>query len=167
MTGIVSSTRPATITPLSKILNRALPLHHLLIVLVLMFCNPLLSSAQVRPTPGSDRLKVKAQKKFLEQRSLVKEQSFRNIGPSIMSGRVVDLDVNPDDPTEFYVAYATGGLWHTKNNGQSFEPIFDGEDILVIGDIAVNWASGKNSAANRIIWIGTGEVNSSRSSYAG
>ena len=37
-----------------------------------------------------------------------------------MSGRVVDLEVNPDDPTEFYVAYATGGLWHSTNNGQSF-----------------------------------------------
>ena len=83
-----------------------------------------------------------------------------------MSGRVVDLDVNPDDPTEFYVAYATGGLWHTTNNGQSFFPLFDKEEVLFIGDIAVNWSSSKDSS-NRIIWVGTGEVNSSRSSYAG
>jgi photosystem II stability/assembly factor-like uncharacterized protein len=81
-----------------------------------------------------------------------------------MSGRVVDIEVNPDDPTEFYVAYATGGLWHSTNNGQSFTPLFDNEDILFIGDIAVNW-SGKTE--NRMIWIGSGEVNSSRSSYAG
>ena len=78
-----------------------------------------------------------------------------------MSGRVVDLEVNPDDPTEFYVAYATGGLWHSTNNGQSFTSIFDSEDVLFIGDIAVHWG------ANRVIWVGTGEVNSSRSSYAG
>ena len=57
-----------------------------------------------------------------------------------MSGRVVDLDVNPKDPTEFYVAYATGGLWHTTNNGQSFIPLFDHQDIIGIGDIAVNIA---------------------------
>jgi hypothetical protein len=50
-------------------------------------------------------------------------------------------------------------LWHTTNNGQSFNPIFDSEDILTIGDIAIDWKS-------RTIWIGTGEVNSSRSSYA-
>jgi hypothetical protein len=74
--------------------------------------------------------------------------------------RVDDLDVNPADPAEFYVAYATGGLWHTLNNGQSFTPIFDTEVSIGIGDIAVNWKT-------REIWVGTGEVNSSRSSYAG
>ncbi|HEU5167267.1 MAG TPA: hypothetical protein VFU29_17105, partial [Chitinophagaceae bacterium] len=65
-----------------------------------------------------------------------------------------------DDPTEFYVAYASGGLWYTKNNGLSFKPIFDSVDIISIGDIAVNWKT-------KTIWVGTGEVNSSRSSYAG
>lgn len=118
--------------------------------------------AQIKPTNAEQRLQSLATKKTLTQQSLVNHIPFRNIGPTIMSGRVVDLDVNPDDPTEFYVAYATGGLWHTTNNGQSFEPVFDNEEVLFIGDIAVNWNS-----STRIIWIGTGEVNSSRSSYAG
>jgi hypothetical protein len=52
-----------------------------------------------------------------------------------MSGRVVDIDVNPSDPTEFYVAYASGGVWYTINNGQSFKPIFDSTATLNIGDI--------------------------------
>ncbi len=77
-----------------------------------------------------------------------------------MSGRVTDIDANPSNPTEFYVAYASGGVWYTNNNGISFRPIFDSADVLTIGDIAVNWTHG-------IIWVGTGEVNSSRSSYAG
>ncbi|TAH42637.1 MAG: glycosyl hydrolase [Bacteroidetes bacterium] len=111
-------------------------------------------------TSGTDRLKSLAKRKALEENSLVKNVMFRNIGPTIMSGRVVDLDVNPEDPTEFYVAYASGGLWHTKNNGQTFVPIFDNEDAITIGDIAVDWKT-------RAIWVGTGEVNSSRSSYAG
>ena len=46
-----------------------------------------------------------------------------------MSGRVVALEVNPKDPTKFYVAYASGGLWQTKNNGQSFTSIFDSVDL--------------------------------------
>ena len=111
-------------------------------------------------TTGTDRLKGLEMRKALEEESLVKNVMFRNIGPTIMSGRVVDLDVNPEDPTEFYVAYASGGLWYTKNNGQTFVPIFDHEDALTIGDIAVDWKT-------RAIWVGTGEVNSSRSSYAG
>jgi len=116
----------------------------------------------VKPTAAEERMKATSQRLSLEKKSLVNEVKFHNIGPSIMSGRVVDLDVNPNDPTEFYVAYATGGLWHTTNNGQSFTPIFDSVDVLFIGDIAVNWTS-----SPRIIWVGTGEVNSSRSSYAG
>ena len=30
--------------------------------------------------------------------SLVKNIEFVNIGPSVMSGRVTDIEVNPDDP---------------------------------------------------------------------
>ncbi|MDC3345203.1 glycosyl hydrolase, partial [Flavobacteriaceae bacterium] len=86
--------------------------------------------------------------------------SFTNIGPTIMSGRVADIDVNPNDPTEFYVGYASGGLWYTKNNGTSFKPVLDNSPTQNIGDIAVDWKKGA-------IWVGTGEKNSSRSSYAG
>jgi len=94
------------------------------------------------------------------QISLVKNVPFTNIGPSIMSGRVVDVDVNPNQPTEFYVAYASGGLWYTNNNGTSFTALTENAPTQNMGDIAVDWNSG-------IIWIGTGESNSSRSSYSG
>ncbi len=131
-------------------------------LLLLSVLISLIGFSQVKPTTAAERMKSIQQRKALQQQSMVNHIPFRNIGPSIMSGRVVDIDVNPDDPTEFYVAYATGGLWHSTNNGQSFTPIFDSEDVLFIGDIAVNWKE-----KNRTIWVGTGEVNSSRSSYAG
>ena len=125
--------------------------------------------SQVNPTPAAERMLAGEQRRKLEKLSVLNDVKFRNVGPAIMSGRVVDIDANPEDPTEFYVAYATGGLWHTTNNGQSFTPIMDSLDMLFIGDIAVNWsASGRTpSEKNRTIWVGTGEVNSSRSSYAG
>ena len=130
-------------------------------VLICLFAySPICTFAQVKPTSAEERMKKVQQRKELERRSVLNDISFRNIGPVTMSGRVSDIEVNPDDPTEFYVAYASGGLWHTKNNGLSFKPIFDSEDILTIGDIAVNWKT-------KTIWIGTGEVNSSRSTYAG
>ncbi|ARV09846.1 glycosyl hydrolase [Winogradskyella sp. PC-19] len=100
------------------------------------------------------------QKRQLTESSLVKNVPFKNIGPTIMSGRVVDVDVNPDMPSEFYVGYASGGVWYTTNNGTTFEPILDSSDTQNVGDIAVHWPT-------RTIYVGTGENNASRSSYAG
>ena len=105
----------------------------------------------------AESLKIKEQ---LAQNSLVKNVSFTNIGPTVMSGRVADVAVNPNNTTEFYVGYASGGLWYTNNNGTTFTPILDNSPTQNIGDIAVDWNSGT-------IWVGTGEKNSSRSSYAG
>jgi photosystem II stability/assembly factor-like uncharacterized protein len=134
-------------------LTYCLPILTLLLVTIL-------SNAQVGYTSGDIRLKSLKQRQALVETSLVNNVKFRNIGPTVMSGRVDDIEANPDDPTEFYVAYASGGLWHTTNNGQSFTPIFDSVEVISIGDIAVNWKT-------RTIWVGTGEVNSSRSSYSG
>ena len=94
------------------------------------------------------------------ENSLVKNIAFQSVGPTIMSGRVVDIDVNPDNPIEFYVAYASGGLWYSNNNGMSFNPVMDSSPTQNIGEIAVDWKTGT-------IWVGTGEHNASRSSYAG
>ena len=116
--------------------------------------------AQIKPTPAAERLNGLQKRKLLEEKSLLKNISFRNIGPVQMNGRVVDIEANPNDPTEFYVAYASGGLWYTNTNGLSLTPVFDNEDAFTIGDVAVNWQT-------KTIWVGTGEVNSSRSSYSG
>jgi hypothetical protein len=109
-------------------------------------------------TKGPDRLQGFEQRQKLTVNSLVQNVPFWSVGPTIMSGRVVDVDVSPTDPTHFYVAYATGGPWKTVNNGISFTPIFDQEAAITIGDIAVDWQN------NQTIWVGTGENNSSRSS---
>jgi len=100
------------------------------------------------------------QKEALTKNSIVKNIEFTNIGPTIMSGRVVDIDVNPNNTNEFYVGYASGGLWYTNNNGTSFTPVMDNAPTQNIGDIAIDWKNGT-------IWVGTGESNSSRSSYPG
>lgn len=112
-------------------------------------------------TPAKVRLDGFEVRKSLLENSLVKNVEFRNVGPVVMSGRVVDLDANPDDPTHFYVAYASGGLWKTVNNGNTFTPVFDNQMVMTIGDIFVDWKHGET------IWVGSGENNSSRSSYSG
>lgn len=127
-------------------------------VLLCTFIKPIFS--QIEPTSASNREQAFGKRKHLDEISLAKSIQFESIGPTVMSGRVVDLEVNPNNPNVFYVAYASGGLWKTVNNGQSFTPIFDQQAVMTIGDIAVDWKNNK-------IWVGTGENNSSRSSYSG
>ncbi|APA64399.1 WD40/YVTN/BNR-like repeat-containing protein [Maribacter sp. 1_2014MBL_MicDiv] len=117
-------------------------------------------SAQVQPTTSEKIDESLIAKQAMDTNSLVKNIPLKNIGPSVMSGRVVDLAVNDNNPTEYYVAYASGGLWYTNNNGNTFTPVMDETQTQNLGDIAVHWQSGT-------IWAGTGENNSSRSSYAG
>lgn len=117
-------------------------------------------SLSAQQSTAADRQLGYQQRQALEANSLLGGIEFTNIGPTVMSGRITDLAVNPADPTEFYAAYASGGLWHTTNNGLSFEPLFQDQAVMTIGAIGVHWPS-------RTIYLGSGEVNSSRSSYAG
>ncbi|MGB5464365.1 MAG: glycosyl hydrolase, partial [Aureibaculum sp.] len=83
--------------------------------------------------------------------------SWRSIGPSLTSGRISDVAVNPNNPFEYYVAASAGGVWKTINSGVEFTPIFDKEGSYSIGCITID-----PSNAN-VIWVGTGENNNQRS----
>ena len=125
------------------------------IILFSIFCQ-----SQNNYTSAQSIEKSEIQYKNQLENSIVKNIQFVNIGPSVMSGRVTDIEVNPKNTSEFYVAYASGGLWHTINNGTTFDPIMDNSITQNIGDFAVDWET-------KAIYVGTGESNSSRSSYPG
>lgn len=82
---------------------------------------------------------------------------FRELGPAITSGRIADFAVNPDNPKEYYVATASGGVWKTTNAGTTYTPIFDNEGSYSIGCITMDPNNSK------VIWVGTGENNNQRS----
>src|SRR5262245_17417910 len=87
---------------------------------------------------------------------------FRNIGPANMGGRVSDFAVLEKHPNTFFAGVATGGLWKTVNNGTTWEPIFDNQDVVSIGAVAT-LADNAN-----LVWVGTGEANNrQRSSWGG
>jgi len=83
--------------------------------------------------------------------------NFRNVGPSLTAGRIADLAVNPNNPFEYYLAVASGGVWKTENAGTTFKPIFDNYGSYSIGCVSI---APSNS---NIVWIGTGENNNQRS----
>ncbi len=124
-------------------------------------------SAHARRPEGADPADYEAkqaswmQHQSLQQDSLLTGLEWRDVGPVVQGGRIVDIEVVPGQPYTFYAAYASGGLWKTTNNGVTFEPVFDDMPTMIMGDIAID----PNNPET--IWVGTGEPNSSRSSYGG
>jgi photosystem II stability/assembly factor-like uncharacterized protein len=82
---------------------------------------------------------------------------LRNIGPAFMSGRIIDIAIDPVQRSTWYVAAASGNVWKTENAGTTWKPIFDKYGSYSIGVVTVD-------PNNRfVVWVGTGENNSQRS----
>jgi len=77
----------------------------------------------------------------------------RNIGPANMGGRICDIEAVESDPRTFYVGSANGGLWKTRDRGDTWESLFDQQATLSIGDVAIA------PSDPNIVYVGTGEAN--------
>jgi photosystem II stability/assembly factor-like uncharacterized protein len=135
-------------------------------VFVLLLTLATIATAQARPKPDGAADYDDKQKAWKKHQALAADSPYvglewRNVGPVVQGGRLVDMEVVPGQPYTFYAAYASGGLWKTTNNGHTFKPLFDDQPTMIMGDIAVD----PNNPET--IWVGTGENNSSRSSYGG
>lgn len=87
----------------------------------------------------------------------IKGLRFRSIGPALMSGRVGDFAIHPDNFSIRYAAVSSGGVWKTTDAGVTWKPIFDSQGSYSIGCITLD-PSNPN-----IVWVGSGENNSQRS----
>jgi photosystem II stability/assembly factor-like uncharacterized protein len=76
---------------------------------------------------------------------------LRGLGPALMSGRIADIAVHPEDQSSWYVAVGSGGVWKTTNAGTTWAPIFDKQVSYSIGCVTID--------PNRpeTVWVGTGE----------
>jgi photosystem II stability/assembly factor-like uncharacterized protein len=82
---------------------------------------------------------------------------FRSVGPSFMSGRIIDLTFNPNKTSEYYVAVASGGVFKTTNGGTTFQPIFENYGAFSVGCVTLDPQN------HNVVWVGTGEANNQRS----
>lgn len=86
---------------------------------------------------------------------LKKESEFGlewiSIGPVMNSARVEAVQCDPTRPGTMYVAFGSGNLWKTVNHGLTWEPIFENQSALGIGDIALAPSNPD------VIWLGSGE----------
>lgn len=85
-----------------------------------------------------------------------KAMELRNIGPAYMSGRISDIAVDQNNPSTWYTAVSSGGIWKTVNAGTTWTPIFDKQAVYSTGDVTIDPSN------SDIIWVGTGENNGGR-----
>ncbi len=91
-----------------------------------------------------------AQKLDMEK---LKGMKPRSIGPAGMSGRITAIDVVVSNPDIIYAGAASGGVWKSTSGGITWEPLFDKENVLSVGAIAIQ----QDNPA--VVWVGTGEGN--------
>ncbi len=77
---------------------------------------------------------------------------WRCVGPAVMGGRTVDIDVVEKEPWIIYAAIGPSGVWKSENNGISWKPVFHEENTVSVGDIAIA------QSHPDIVWVGTGEA---------
>lgn len=90
---------------------------------------------------------------------------YRNLGPFRAGAWVSDIAA-PESPLKshlytFYVAARSGGVWKTTNNGTTFEPVFDNQNVVSIGALAIA------PTDENVVWVGTGDASCARSAYWG
>jgi photosystem II stability/assembly factor-like uncharacterized protein len=85
----------------------------------------------------------------------------RQIGPAGMSGRVSDVEVVLNDRNIVYVGGSTGGVFKSVDAGLTWNPVFDDQSALGVGQIAVFQPNPD------IVWVGTGEGNPRNSAGVG
>jgi len=86
---------------------------------------------------------------------------LRSLGPGLVTGRIADVKIDPNNPSTWYIATAFGGLWKTTNRGASFTPLFDNQTTHNLCCIEID---PKNSD---VLWLGSGENHSQRSAHFG
>jgi photosystem II stability/assembly factor-like uncharacterized protein len=101
-----------------------------------------------------------AYKEAIFQRSaLINKNNERDInawkpeGPINIGGRIQDIEMDPGNTSIIYAGAASGGIFKSVDDGQTWLPIFDAQPSLSIGDIAIA------PSDPDIIFAGTGEPN--------
>ena len=81
---------------------------------------------------------------------LYKALNYRYIGPD--GNRVIAVVGEPGNSNVVYAGAASGGIFKTTDGGNSWNPIFDDQDVSSVGSLAIA------PSDYNIVWAGTGET---------
>ena len=82
-------------------------------------------------------------------------------GPTNIGGRVTSVMTHPDNANRIWLGAANGGVWTSADGGKTWSPLWEQQESLAIGALALNPDDPK------MLYAATGEANSSADSYPG
>ncbi len=80
-------------------------------------------------------------------------QTWRNIGPFNIGGRIPAIAVNPKNPNTIFIGAADGGVWRTRDEGKNWTSVSDEFPTQSMGALAID------PVDTNIVYAGTGEAN--------
>ncbi len=116
------------------------------------------STARIKAIEDAQKLLLN---KFDNEYLLAQEPEWRCIGPYNIGGRVRTVVHHPTHDSVVYIGAAAGGIWKTTDGGKSWTPIFDNENSISMGALAIDHNNPE------ILYAGTGEAANNIDSYLG
>lgn len=92
---------------------------------------------------------VEQSKSKIASRSLT--GTWETVGPGNISGRIASMAI--DDAGVIYLGYSKGGVYKSEDDGQTYQPLIDGQAFLNISHIEID------PNDNNTIYLGTGDVD--------
>ena len=110
--------------------------------------------------PKDAREKALRNKKFMKSKGPIQIPgcNWLSNGPRNINGRIRDMAIHPADGNTVYAGSANGGIWVTRDAGQSWISLMRDEDALEIGAVAVHLKDPANPMGDTVIYAGTGEA---------
>ena len=81
------------------------------------------------------------------------DAAWVNQGPGNAGGRANAIEVHPSNENIIYLGFAGGGVFKTTDGGTTWNPIFDDQPFLAIGEITMD------PNDSETIYVGTGDPN--------
>lgn len=81
------------------------------------------------------------------------EEEWASRGPGNLGARINTIAVNPQNENIIFAGFARGGVWRSTDGAQHWEPVFDSQPFLAIGDIEIDPSN------PQVIYVGTGDPN--------
>ncbi len=89
------------------------------------------------------------------------DEEWTTQGPGNIGARVNTLKVHPTNEDIIYAGFSDGGVFKTTDGGVTWNPIFDDQAFLSIGDIELD------PQDPNIVYVGTGDLNISGYPFIG